>query len=53
MKTKLTQLNANYSNTVCHTMLNIFIDKFDIILVMKPYLRDIGNNQKDPVALGA
>lgn len=46
MKTKpicIAQLNTNRSNIVCHTMLNIFIDKFDIILISEPWWSHIGN----------
>lgn len=56
MKTKpiqIVQLNTNCSNTVCHTMLNTFIDKFDIILVTEPWWGSIGNDQKGPASLGA
>lgn len=55
MKTKpihVTQLNTNCSNTVCHTMLNTFINKSDVILVTEPWWDDIGNDQKGSMALG-
>lgn len=55
MKTKpirIAQLNTNRSNTVCHTMLNTFIDKFDVILVTEPWWGEIGNGQRGPAAQG-
>lgn len=56
MKTKpicIAQLNTNHSNIVCHTMLNTFIGKFNIVLVTEPWWGDIGNKQKGPASLAA
>ncbi|KAF8074161.1 Endonuclease/exonuclease/phosphatase, partial [Lyophyllum atratum] len=53
MKTKpirILQLNTNRSNQVCHTLLNAYISRFDLILVTEPWWDKIGTDQIGPVS---
>ncbi|KII85275.1 hypothetical protein PLICRDRAFT_45468 [Plicaturopsis crispa FD-325 SS-3] len=53
MKTKpirVLQLNTNRSNHVCHTLLNDYINRFDIILMTEPWWDRIGGGNTGPVS---
>jgi hypothetical protein len=53
MRTKpiyVMQLNTNRKNLVSHTILNDYIDRFDIILTSEPWRGDVGNGVQGPVA---
>ncbi|KAF5379794.1 hypothetical protein D9615_005662 [Tricholomella constricta] len=47
------KLNTNRSNHVCHTLLNAYIDRFDLLLITEPWWDKIGNDQIGPVAHAA